>query len=234
MKKQGKLIVIEGSDGAGKATQLNLLKNSIENKKIPVETIDFPRYYDSFYGKMAAQFLRGEFGKLQEVHPYLASLVFALDRAQAREEMEKWLHDGKIVLSNRYAPSNLAHQSAKLSTGKRSAFITWDLALEYEINKIPREDIVIYLYVPYKISRKLVLQKSNDARIYAKGKKRDIQERDINFLKNSEQAYLRLVKKFPHWVKINCVDMKGNLKSREEIHEMIKEVLAKKHILDVK
>lgn len=229
---KGKLIVIEGSDGAGKATQLKLLQEHLSSIKYKVQTIDFPRYYDSFYGKMVAQFLRGEFGTLKEVDPHLASLLYALDRGSAKNEMEKWLNDGAFVLSNRYATSNLAHQSAKLSAKKRKKFIEWDLELEYSVNGIPKEDIVIYLYVPYKISRKLVLQKSKEVREYARGKKRDIHEKDLLFMKKSEEAYLRLVKQFPHWVKIICVDKKGNLKSREEIHEEVKKVLKKKGIYD--
>lgn len=229
--KKGKLIVIEGSDGAGKATQLKLLQQYLKKQHYKVQTIDFPRYYDSFYGKMVAQFLRGEFGTLKEVNPYLASLLYALDRGQAGPEMEAWLSKGEYVLSNRYATSNLAHQSAKLTAGKRKKFIDWDLELEYKINKIPKEDIVIYLYVPYKISRKLVLQKTREVRAYAKGKKRDIHEKDLVFMKNSEESYLRLVKQFKHWIKINCVDKKGNLKSREEIHNNVKKVLIDKGII---
>ncbi len=231
MDKKGKLIVIEGSDGAGKATQLKLLNDYLREENYKVQSIDFPRYYDSFYGKMVAQFLRGEFGTLKEVDPHLASLLYALDRGQAKEQMELWLKNGEFVLSNRYATSNLAHQSAKLSSKKRKQFINWDLELEYKINGIPKEDIVIYLYVPYKISRKLVAQKTQEVRAYAKGKKRDIHEKDIKFMKNSEDAYLRLVKQFPHWIKITCVDKKGNLKSREEIHEEVKKVLKSKKIL---
>lgn len=230
-KTKGKLIVIEGSDGAGKATQLKLLEKYLSINNHKVNTIDFPRYYDSFYGKMVAAFLRGEFGTIKQVDPHLASLIYALDRGAAKSEMESWLNDGSFVLSNRYATSNLAHQSAKLSANKRNKFIEWDLQLEYEVNKIPKEDIVIYLYVPFKISRKLVLKKSKEVRAYAKGKKRDIHERDLDFMKKSEASYLRLVKKFPHWVKIVCVDKKGNLKTREEIHVEIKNILNKKGLI---
>ena len=231
MSKLGKLIVIEGSDGAGKATQLKLLEDYLLGSNLKVQTIDFPRYYDSFYGKMVAAFLRGEFGTIKEVDPHLASLLYALDRGQARDQMSLWLKNGEYVLSNRYATSNLAHQSAKLTPKKRSEFIKWDLDLEYTVNGIPKEDIVVYLYVPYKISKKLVLQKSKEVRAYAKGRKRDIHEKDMEFMKKSEEAYLRLVKQFPHWVKIICVDKKGNLKSREEIHTEIKKVLKTKNIL---
>ncbi len=228
--EKGKLIVIEGSDGAGKTTQLHLLKEYLQQQNIPVQTIDFPRYYDSFYGKMVAQFLRGEFGSLQEVDPHLASVLYALDRGQAKEEMNEWLARGDIVLSNRYATSNIAHQSSRMPSKKRKEFITWDLELEYKVNQIPQEDIVIYLYVPYNVSRKLMENADRKNRAYTKGKK-DITEKSVEYLKKSEKSYLSLVKQFPHWVKITCVDTKGNLKSREEIHAEIKNVLQKKKIL---
>jgi dTMP kinase len=228
--KRGRLIVIEGSDGAGKTTQLNLLKEYLVSESIPVQTIDFPRYYDSFYGKMVAQFLRGEFGKLKDVDPHLASVLYALDRGQAKEEMNNWLDKGNVVLSNRYATSNIAHQSARMTPKKREEFIKWDTELEYEVNGIPKEDLVIYLYVPYKVSRKLMRNADRKNRSYTKGKK-DITEKDLDYLKKSEQSYLRLVNTYPHWIKIICVDKKGNLKTREAIHEELKKVLINKEII---
>jgi dTMP kinase len=229
--KKGKLIVIEGSDGSGKATQLNLLKDFLQSKNHTVEAIDFPRYYDSFYGKMVARFLRGEFGKLQEVNPYLISVIYAQDRAQAREEMENWLKKGIIVLANRYATSNQAHQCGRLPKRERDEFLKWDIELEYEINKIPREDIVIYLNIPYQISLKLMRNKERGERAYTKGKKRDIVERDEIYLKNAEDTYKWLAKKFLHWEMITCVDAKGNLKTKEAIQEEIKKILLRKGIL---
>ncbi len=228
---KGKLIVIEGSDGSGKATQLNLLKEYLVHEGKSVKTTDFPRYYDSFFGGMVARFLRGEFGKLKDVNPYLVSVLYAQDREQAKEDMEKWLTEGDIILSNRYAPSSLAHQSARLSPRQRTQYIEWELELEYSVNKIPKEDIVLYLHVPYKVSRKLIANKERKNREYTKGKHKDMVERNVEYLRKSEESYLRLVKMFPHWVRISCVDRKGNLKSREDIHEEIKKVLKKKGIV---
>ncbi len=231
--KKGKLIVIEGSDGAGKTTQLGLLKAYLDSQGQAVESVDFPRYYDSFYGKMIANFLRGEYGQLTTVNPYLISVVYAADRGSAAPEMLEWLKEGRIILSNRYATSNLAHQSGRIAPLKRKAFIAWDLELEYEVNKIPKEDIVIFLHVPVEISLKLMKNNDRKGREYMQGKK-DMVEKDVTYLKNSEDAYLSLVKKFPHWVKIECVDSEGNLRTREDIHEEVKKVLAKTGILDVK
>jgi dTMP kinase len=220
--KRGKLIVIEGNDGSGKATQVVLLHKYLKTKKIPVKVIDFPRYNDSFFGKFISRFLQGEFGKLEEVNPYLISIVYAQDREEARGEMEDWLSKGNIVLANRYVPSNLAHQSGRLPKSKREAFIQWDSELEYKINKLPKEDMIIYLHVPYKASIKLLAVKKQ---------KKDIAEKNIAYLRSSEESYNNLSQTFSHWEKIECVDNKGNIYSKEEIHTDIKKLLAKRGIL---
>ena len=111
---KGKLIVIEGTDGSGKTTQLKLLKSYLEKNSIPVETVSFPRYKKSFHGKTVAKYLRGEFGAMDSVSPYLVSLAYAMDRATAKWDMNKWLREGKIVIADRYATSNMAHSAAKL------------------------------------------------------------------------------------------------------------------------
>lgn len=227
---KGKLIVIEGSDGAGKTTQLGLLQAYLESIDQPVKAIDFPRYA-SFYGRVIARFLNGEFGELNDINPYLISVIYALDRAQAKEEMEKTLLDGKILLANRYATSNLAHQTARLPLKKRKAFMEWDQELEYKINKIPKEDLVIFLYVPYQISLKLFANK--DRRRPERLKQRDITEENIEYLKSSEEAYLSLCRKFSKiWVKIDCVNDEGYLRSKEDIHQEIKGILKTKGVLN--
>lgn len=224
-KAGGKLIVIEGSDGAGKTTQLELLRKYLTSLQIPTKVIDFPRYKTSFYGKMIAQYLNGEFGKFEHIHPHLISVLYAMDRASAKRTMDSWLKEGNIVLSNRYATSNMAHQSARLSGAEKEQFLVWIEELEYKLNKIPREDIVIYLYVPYQISQELILKKDKTQRSYVKGKTKDVAEENLEHMRKSEEAYKDLVNRFPHWVMISCVDENNKLKKRETIHEEIKEVL---------
>src|SRR5260221_12520818 len=109
----GKLLVLEGSDGSGKGTQLQLLTDHFKLHHIPHETLDFPQYYKTFFGRWIGRFLKGEFGTIEDLPPYLLMFPYAADRWQAKEDLDHWLHEGKIVVSNRNTESN-AYQAAKL------------------------------------------------------------------------------------------------------------------------
>lgn len=224
-KRKGKLIVIDGTDGSGKATQCELIIKYLKSKKIPVKYFDFPRYYSSFFGETVAKFLRGEFGNLKQVSPYLASMAYAQDRAAAREEMEIFLKKGGVIIANRYATSNLGHQMAKFENSKdKKDFYDWIYTLEYKVNKIPRENLVIYLHVPYKIAYELTLKKNK--RNYINGGKVDIHEKDLNYKKNVEETFLDLAKKNSHWKKIDCI-VNDKLQTIEEINKIIIEEINK-------
>lgn len=228
-KRKGKLIVIDGGDGSGKGTQSKLLLEYLKKNKIPTKYFDFPQYYNSFHGKTVAKFLRGEFGSIDQVSPYLASLAYALDRASVKPQMEEFLQKGGYILANRYAPSSLAHQGAKFVNKKeREEYLQWNYDLEYKVHKIPKEDIVIYLYVPWQIAQELTSKKN--ARQYLKGKAKDIHEKDTDHIRLAQEMYLELAKRNKHWVKIDC--MKGDtIDTIENIHQKIIAVLKEKKIL---
>lgn len=226
--RRGKLIVIDGGDGSGKTTQSELLMAYLREHNVPVKGFDFPRYYRSFHGKMVGRFLAGEFGKLDDVSPYLASLAYALDRAAAKEEMDTWLSHGGTIISNRYATSNMAHQGARLPEDQRKDFLDWIDELEYKVHKIPREDIVIYLHVPWAMGMELTGKKGE--RGYLNGKKADIAEADLSHRQEAEKMYLALAKKRRHWVLIECVE-NGIMLSKETIHAKILDVLRQKNLI---
>lgn len=150
MKKRGKFIVIEGIDGSGKDTQTNLLVKKLKESGYKVRNFDFPQYRKTFFGGAVGRFLKGEFGSLNEVNPYLASIVYAGDRWQAKDEINKYLGMGYVVVSNRYVLSNL-HQASKLKSKKRKEF--WDFIenLEYKTYGVPKEDLDLILDVPVEV-----------------------------------------------------------------------------------
>lgn len=218
----GKIIAIEGTDASGKGTQSQLLVDYLQSKEVPTEYIDFPQYYDNFYGKMVARFLNGEFGELEECHPHLISVVYALDRLESKPVLTKWLNEGKVVVINRYVGSNMAHQSAKLSPSKWNDCIAMIEKMEFEVNAIPREDLVLFLHVPTVWSQSLVDAKGD--RGYLHGKKRDIAEDHEVHQQLSEQVFLKIVEDKQHWEKISCVTNEV-LRDVEDIHEEVVSVV---------
>lgn len=216
--EKGIFIVIDGSDGSGKRTQTDLLLKYLKSKHLTVSYFDFPQYEKSFFGKMVGRYLNGEFGEADEVDPYLASLLYAGDRWQVSSKIKSDLKEGKIVIANRYTQSNMGFQTAKIksSTEKRK-FLSWVIKLEYQIYKIPKPDLVIYLYVPHKIAQGLVDKKAK--RGYTK-LKRDIHEKNSEYLSRVEKQYLALAKTNKGWRVINCMCNK-QLLSPDEISKKV-------------
>lgn len=222
-KTIGRFIVIDGSDGAGKKTQTDLLIARLKSEGYDIASYDFPNY-DSFFGKMVGRYLNGEFGEVGEISPYLTALTYAGDRWQASQSIRSDLDSGKIVISNRYAQSNMGFGSANFETQKeKDDFLDWMHELEFQIYGIPKPDLVIYLYVPYQISQKLVDKKAK--RSYT-DLKRDIHEKNTDFLKRVEQSYLMLADKYPEWCKIDCVK-DGQIMSIEEIAKKVYPIVEK-------
>lgn len=228
-KLKGKLIVIEGTDGTGKSTQFDLLLEYLENTGKNVRPIKFPRYEQSFYGRMVKRYLNGEFGDHKTITPYMITMFYALDRAQAKEEMYQYLTNGYYVLADRYTWSNIAFRSASIREKDRDQFIEWVEEAEYNINKIPREDAVILLHAPVEYVWKKMEEKRS-GREYSV-KQRDIHEADFKYLKAVEEQYMYLAKKNPQKaIKIECVK-NGNLRSVESIHYEILQKLKDRDII---
>lgn len=219
MPARGKFIVVEGIDGSGKRTQLDLLTRALAQRGHDLSQISFPNY-DGFFGKLVARFLNGEFGSLDSVDPHFAALLYAGDRLESKPALEQVLAAGKLLLSDRYIASNLAHQGSRVPPAKRDEFLAWLRRLEYEIYGLPAEDFVIYLHLPVAQAHRLVASKK--VRSYT-DKKHDIQEADLAHLEAASRVYGELSRQ-PHWLRVECLDAaKGALRSPESIHS---EVLA--------
>lgn len=221
MPPRGRMIVLEGIDGSGKRTQIEMLGHALDAHGIECARISFPRY-DRFFGKLVAQFLNGEFGPLADVDPHFSALLYAGDRLESKPEMETAVAAGTILLADRYIGSNMAHQGARVAARKRRAFLKWLTQLEYGVYGLPREDLVIYLRVPPSTAQRLVGKKA--VRQYTK-KKRDLQESNLAHLKQAAALYDQLARQ-PNWVSVDCADKTSRtsaapLRTPESIHEEI-------------
>jgi dTMP kinase len=210
-----KFLAVEGIDGAGKRTQIDLLCKLLEQRGAAYSRFSFPRY-TSFYGRMVGQFLNGDFGPLADVDAHFSALLYAGDRLEAKEELESALEKGHVVVADRYVASNLAHQGARIEPARREAFLNWLRELEYKIHRIPAEELIVLLRVPAAQAQRLVEQK--DRRDYTQRKK-DIQEADLKHLEEAARVYDRLAQE-PRWLTIECFDAAaGKLRAPLEIHE---------------
>lgn len=215
--KKGIFIVVDGSDGSGKATQVNRLIQRFKENGCAVEMVDFPQYGKKSAG-LVEEYLTGKYGKAHEVNAKAASIFYAVDRFDAKFKIKELLDQGKIVLANRYASSNMGHQTGKIKGDEeRDKFLEWLDDLEFSVFGIPRPDMNILLYVPAETNQKLVDMKGH--RDYVGGKKRDIHENDLQHLKDAVDAYLYVAKKYG-WTVINCAP-DGDLRSIEDIHEEV-------------
>ncbi len=217
MPARGKFIVIEGIDGSGKRTQLDLLARALVQCGHDLSQVSFPNY-NGFFGKLVARFLNGEFGALDSVDPHFAALLYAGDRLESKPALESALAGGKMLLSDRYIASNLAHQGSRVPPAKLDEFLAWLRRLEYEIYGLPMEDLVVYLRVPFVHAHRLVASKN--AREYT-DKKHDIQEANLAHLEAASRVYDELSRQ-PNWVRVECFDATHNaLRSPESIHNEV-------------
>ncbi len=219
--KKGKFIVVEGTDGCGKKTQTELLVKRLKKEGYKVATIDFPQYYNNFFGKFIGECLAGEHGDFVKLDPKIASVLYAADRFESSQKIVKWLKEGRIVIADRYANSNQTHQGGKIvDAHKRREFLKWLDEMEFGVFKIPRPDLIIYLNVPLKFSLEMLKNKNNEEKKkYLNGKK-DVLENDLKHLQNAKRSALNLVKENNNWVDIQCV-RNGKLLSIEKIGEMV-------------
>ncbi len=214
---KGILIDIEGGDGSGKTEQAKRLFEHLQTSGVPTAYFDFPRYETSRAGKLTGELLAGKHGDFMSVSAYLSALPYALDRAGAREKLLESLAAGKVIVSNRYTPSNMAHQSAKLPPDEQPMLVEFIEGLEYEELDTPRPDLVFYLSVPTDISVDLIVQK--EKRNYLGDEKRDLAERNVAHQDRTRAAYLRLAKE-KGWHIIECAEG-GAMRTRKDIEQEI-------------
>lgn len=227
-----KLFVIEGIDGAGKSTQINLLKRYFSGKGYNCEYLHFPRTDEPFFGELIARFLRGEFGSLDEVNPWLVAMLYAGDRKDAGRLIGEWLAKGSVVLLDRYTYSNIAYQCAKLDDNtEKERLMKWILDLEFNHFGIPRPDINIFLDVPFSFTeKKLMANRSGNDRLYLNGTT-DIHEESLSFQKKVREMYIRITESDNDLCIINCTDNNGDMLPPENIFDHIKTLISERKLL---
>jgi dTMP kinase len=225
------LIVLEGLDGAGKSTQVKLLSEYFVSKSLKTYYLHFPRLNVSIFGELIAEFLRGEFGDINQVHPKLVALLYAGDRWHASAELNNYLKNNYIVILDRYVFSNVAYQCAKINDNQEKIkFVNWLLDLEFNFYKIPKPDVNIFLDVPINFIReKLSEPRESSERDYLKGKK-DIHEQNIEFQTRVRDEYLFLCKNYNMHL-IDCSE-NGKIATQEVVFNRLLNLLKKEKIFE--
>lgn len=222
MPKRGKLIVIDGSDGSGKATQARFLLARLRTEGHRVKTLDFPQYEANHFGRLLGRCLAGDLGDFVAIDPHIGSVLYAADRFESKPKIEAWLKAGNVVVLDRYVSANQIHQGGKIhDTKKQKEFLQWLDQMEHGVFGLPRPDAIIYLDVPVEVSQKLLgLEEQQRKKVYLKKGQKDLVENSPKYLGESRENALRLVKKLNAWTKINCT-AKGEMLSREKIAEKV-------------
>ena len=223
MAQKGKFIVIEGSDGSGKSTQFKLLVDHFEKQGKEIVVYKFPQYEEpsSFFVR---EYLNGNYGSADELGAYTPSLFYALDRFHAAKTIRQHLDAGRIILCDRYAGSNMAHQGQRFNDiTERDEYFTWLHNLEYDMLRIPKPDLSLVLLMPAKIASRL-MDERHDKRSYT-DKQKDILEADLGHLERAVAVYESMCELFPSdFTPIQCVK-EGTLRTIDDIHQEIRQIL---------
>ncbi|MDT8401518.1 MAG: dTMP kinase [Bacteroidales bacterium] len=227
-----KLIVIEGLDGSGKSTQIQKLREYFTGRGLVHEFIHFPRTAAPYFGELISRFLRGEYGQVNEVDPYLVAMLYAGDRKDVADNIYSWLREGKFVLLDRYVYSNIAYQCAKIKNKEgREALKKWILNLEFRHFGIPMPDINIFLDVPFEFTEnKLRAGRSGLDRDYLNGSN-DIHEINLEFQKQVRQVYIETAASEKSLEIINCTQEKATILSPDKIFSRIIDLLKKNEVI---
>lgn len=212
---QGRLIVFEGTDGSGKATQTALLCQTLAERGIPFRRLEFPRYQEES-SALIRLYLAGAFGnKPEDVNAYAASTFYSVDRyASYRQDWGPFYENGGLVIADRYTTSNAVHQTPKLPPEQREQFLDWLFDFEYRLLGLPRPSRVVYLDVPTELSEQMMRRREQQTHTTA-----DIHEQDEAYLRACRESAELIVRRCG-WEKISCAQ-NGALRPAEEIHREV-------------
>lgn len=214
----GSLVLLEGLDGSGKTTQMELLEKALRRNAVPLRRVKFPNYGEP-YSAPVRMYLNGEFGKNpDDVNAYAASTFFAVDRYASFRKV--WGNDyrrGILILADRYTTSNVIYQMPKLPRNQWDGFVGWLEDFEYGKLGLPKPDLTVYLDMPSEISEQLIEKRC------LRGKVRDIHERDAEYLAACREGASYAIRRFG-WKTISCAE-NGIPKSADRVHGEILKIL---------
>ncbi|MCW6062541.1 thymidylate kinase [Clostridium sporogenes] len=222
--ERGRLIVIEGSDGSGKATQTKKLYDKLVKQNKKVKKVEFPNY-KSESSALIKMYLSGEFGKNPDsVNPYASSTFYAIDRfASYKKDWEEFYLKGGIIIADRYTTSNMIHQAAKIKEVQaKDKFLNWLWDFEFEKFNLPVPDCVIFLDMPPKCSKSLMETRNNK---FTGEKEKDIHENNYEYLLESYNNSKYISEKYG-WNRIECTN-EDKIKSIDQINDNIIKVITK-------
>ena len=220
----GKLFVIDGTDGSGKQTQFEKLKEHLKKDNIDFKVVSFPNY-ESPSSSLVKMYLSGEFGNnAKDVSPYIASTFYAVDRfATYKKEFEEFYKNGGVVLADRYTTANMVHQAGKIKDDtEREKFLNWLWDFEFNLYGLPIPTQVFFLNMPIEYSQKLMETRANKI---THEEKKDIHEKNKQHLEDAYKEACKLVKKY-NWCEIQCIN-NGKIRTIDDIHEEIFEKIGK-------
>lgn len=215
----GKLIVMEGLDGSGKATQAGLLADALMGSGRQIQKISFPNY-ESDSSALVKMYLAGEFGKDPgDVNAYAASSFYAVDRyASYKKDWSTFYENGGIVIADRYTTSNAIHQCSKLPEEQWDSFLDWLFDFEGRLLGIPMPDVILYLQADTGISQRLI-----SGRYHGDESKKDIHERNLEYMNRSRKAAEYCADKLG-WKRVRCV-CGGAMREIEDIHQDVLKIV---------
>ena len=211
----GKLIVIEGTDGSGKSTQLKMLTDHLTQDQVEFKKIVFPRYSEES-SALIRMYLGGQFGgNPNDVSAYAASTFYGVDRfASYKMDWGSYYENGGLVVSDRYTTSNAVHQTSKEPAEKQADFLNWLYDFEYSKLSLPKPDLVICLDMPTELSLQLMRQREENTNTTA-----DIHEKNAEYLAACRKTAGNAAK-FYGWQVVSCAK-DGKIRTAEDIHEEI-------------
>ena len=192
---KGRLIVFEGTDGSGKATQSRLLFERLEREGVDCRKLNFPRYGEKS-AALVELYLGGAFGS----HP--------------KQDWGGYYEAGGLLIADRYTTSNAVHQASKLPDGEREKFLDWLFGFEYGLLGLPEPSLVFYLDVPTEVTERLMRERERATHTAA-----DIHEADDAYLRECREN-ARGVAARCGWQRVDCT-RDGQMRGIEDIHEEV-------------